>query len=1481
MKKLWYLFLTLFLAFGIAACEDKGDIAPEPEPEPGPTGPTEAPKGVVTDLAYVRDGYQSIELSWADPDEEYPITAYTIVATPADTEAESLTYTVSADDITVVDGKQTYVLEELEQPEYSLNILVANAYAQQKSGATLADVEPFTLVSMTMPTVAIVEQDGAMYLRFSNVNGSRNIFDHLTFTMKDGEENVVFEGEAAASDEELATALEEMKANTTPVDVLIELEEGVTLDETASYNVEYTIFAHAAYGGVVGEGVIEYEEVLDMQAEPASVEGVAENLGVGVEVQPLFFHIYSYGSAYLTNLNQAVITVPQIYEGEGTKLPKYREYRIYVGSCEEDSELYKDADGKDGIYAYDDSRWYDVESVNPDAISELNPNSEKSQNLYRDEWAGQAIKTIDLVHKVYPSYIRVEAYDVYGRMVAMGHRLAATFSVEASQPDIQAHQPKWELLPNNDGLTYTLKASHLSAARAYARSVEWTIKDESGEVIATDKVEGGSYYSDGSSLRHCADLITKEWTVEAKNFIVGRKYSVDYTIDYIPVYTIPGMDDQQPLDYDPETGEFTPTPDGVVANATGMDHDIRILRDYLRDENGNVKFRTRSKDDNGDTVYAFKHETGDYRGWIAWGEKSVVLTSAELVEAGATLENEVTAPEENGEPGEYKVELQLEALKQMNTVKVSWNAFAVEDITKVIINDGTEDIEVTEGGDYAWEESDGRASIVIEGIVGGPDVLMSIDVYAGEELLGEAEDFVSIFTLDNWQAPVFEWVRLQDGQYKFVAKNLANVNYAFSHNIYEDVANSEKTQSVIRLYDSSNQLVQTLYATSLRDWWTHLWSCYARWALNFQDAWDEWVWVGQLHDSKGANQREVPASAIPAGEYRIEYELGYVVNKNGFWSTTDAANPTEATSRPDVTVHTAACVAFPPQVQGTFSNENRSENVLYCENRLQLDPDNNGNIDSNYQKQQLVKVFVKTGEAQLNVSASTDPQIWLTAAIDEGTTKIYGNNAGEKSVNGLFEAVKLSWTIENCTPTKVVIAYDNQTIEVTDGSTSKVVEGIESTSVEFTVTAYNGSEALVSKTITSDVYTTSTMEQVRFNTTYDTDNDNWQIFVENGLSGKEWAFAKLTFNFYEESDTNFASPLFDGDVTKDLINNANPSTVQQWSSFGYATYRLVDNSDYDDGITAEYTKSTRTFTGIGHSTNYIVKYELTVLPMIYSHSNDAGTMFYHKKMLYDNPQTITGTYAMATTAPEPDALYPVAKRNGYQAVTVSWHTIAGATGYEVYVGEEKVAEAGADATSAEVTGLTEARNYVFTVKTLGVTASSDTAETEIFTLCDYNPSFEIVKQDDDSWKLNMYKLSYAGGSFRSIAFALKEKGSDTVLYSETGTEGEVGCIALSTLKSWLSHYYIPWTSQTDSRWSTAEGKKLEGVEFKAGTTYVVEYTATLVPGITAWEQEDYVGDYTWSLEQMQAGTHYYFADLLTDWDNLPTTTATMEFTTAQ
>ncbi len=1458
MKKLWYLFLSLFLAFGIVACENKGDIVPE-DPEPGPVGPTAAPISVVTDIAFERDGYQAVELSWVAPEEEYPITNYSIIVKSEG--QEDLKFDFTADEIEEADGKQIAVIEGLEQPLYSATILAGNSYGLQKNGAQISGIAPFTLETMVMPTFAIVDEEGSKYLRLNNVNGSRNIFDHIEVTMKDSNGNVVFEGEAAASDDDLVAALDDKQANTNPVDILIALEEGVLLDESETYAVDYTIYAHPAIGGVVEEGFIIYEDVLDMGAEPASAEGSAENLGVGVEVQPLYFHFYSHGSKYLTDLEQAVITVPQEYvavsEGSLQKEPKYASYKIYTGTSETNYELYTE-DVNDGVYPSDGEPWYTADQIDPYGISELVPNSNKEMNLYATVWAGQAINTISLKHEVYPSYVRVEAFDKYGRMVAMGQRLCPTFSVGASQPDIQAHQPKWELLPGGDGLTYKLKASHLSAARAYARSVKWSIKDENGNVVAEDKVEGGS--ASGKAPTY-ATLINKEWIVEAKNFTVGEKYSVDYEIDYIPVYIIPGMDDQQPLDYNPETGRFTPTEGGIVENATGLDHDVRILRDYIRDENGNVKYRLREKDAEGNNVYEFKHESGDYRGWVAWMEKSVILTSEELLEAGATLENELTVPEENGTAGEYKINLKASVPKKMNTVNLSWDAIAAEDITKVVINDGSREVVVTEGGQYAWTKSDGRASIELGGVQGGPEVFINVAVYAGETLLDESEIGVNIFTLDNWEAPQFEWKRTSDGKYKFIVSNMANINYAFSHIIYDDVANSEKLRSTIKIYNTKNNaLLYTLQANSLPEWNTLDWAAYGRWGLSMQDAWSEWQWSGGYNTSEPV--KELSMNLLPEGTYRIEYEIGYVVNKDGFWSTSDFPY-TETYSRPDVSTYEYACVAFPQTSPGlppqlTDHSTQQNEHVLYCENRVQSEAGYTGDI--NVGKRKLVKVFVQKSESTLYVGSTSGPQLFLKAEIDEGKEDIYAsltNTTGKNlnSKNGLYESVKLTLTVEECEYDKAVISYNGKSVEVTDGSKEIVITDIKTPSVTFDVALYQGATKLISKSISTDVYTLAPAEnQIDF--TIKSNEGKYWILVDQGLSGKEWFFHDLSFNIYAKDDTSFANPILSKNVTKNGDGSLN-STLAAWASFGRASYSDINNSDYDSQMT-EYKKEKITvdgtamegyFTGLLPGTDYVIKYRLRAYPQIYSHTEketSGNNLYFFKSILFNNSAldyTIEGTVDVTTPGNKPTdgaaALNPIASvgASQYQAATVSWTSVANATGYEIWAGGKKVAQANAGDTSVEVTGLNDDSIYEFTVKAVGTGLEATTAKVSIFTMYHWTePTFTF-----DGKRMvvsGLADLDKAGGSGYAYGGAITNDNDTSkstikiykegqLLYTLTNGTGQ------GTLTAWAGYGRWALNAQEDRKdwvWTKADGSALmEGeTDVPAGSlpagTYTLEWT---------------------------------------------------------
>lgn len=531
-------------------------------------------------------------------------------------------------------------------------------------------------------------------------------------------------------------------------------------------------------------------------------------------------------------------------------------------------------------------------------------------------------------------------------------------------------------------------------------------------------------------------------------------------------------------------------------------------------------------------------------------------------------------------------------------------------------------------------------------------------------------------------------------------------------------------------------------------------------------------------------------------------------------------------------------------------------------------------------------------EADSDLTFTVEKTWNVTASIDNGTDEIRKLFAGwvdswtsygwygKRSVNGQLETVTLTW--DEIEADKVVVEYLGETVEVTTGLPFHIITGLKTSPVEFTVTAYQGETALANAKVTSDVYTLPEAAAGTFNATYSAENGGWTI-TGVGFNTTQYATWNCSFNLYEKGSE---TPVFETPITKHSQNDV--ASYLGWIS----NYRVgvshnafnVGDGNWDQG---------KLFSGLKGETEYEVRFELGVFPYIYDaeNANNNEDNMYYKKMLMGSERTeafgamkLAGTTTF-TTGEGPAAFEAIAAAEGYQGAKVTWIAADGATGYEVYVGETKVAEAGADATEVVITGLTDARKYTFNVKALGTDLTAETPEVDIYTLFDYAPEFDIVKQDDGSWKFNMYKLAYAGGIFRSIAFTLKEKGSDEVLYSENGTPGETGFIADGSHWGWTGARATNWVNQTDTAWSTAEGKKLAGIEFKYNTTYVIEYTATLNPGIAAWTAAEYTGSWTYNAENMQAGKNFFFKSMLVKSQaenaNIPlaTTTGTMEFTT--
>ncbi len=226
------------------------------------------------------------------------------------------------------------------------------------------------------------------------------------------------------------------------------------------------------------------------------------------------------------------------------------------------------------------------------------------------------------------------------------------------------------------------------------------------------------------------------------------------------------------------------------------------------------------------------------------------------------------------------------------------------------------------------------------------------------------------------------------------------------------------------------------------------------------------------------------------------------------------------------------------------------------------------------------------------------------AAIDEGTEYIkelfrqwpcdYYNYSwyGNRSVNGMLESVKLSWDAIDGVD-KVVIAYGDQTVEITDGSTEAVIEGLKTSPVEFTITAYAGAEAVNTETVTSNVYVLPETASGTFSASYNADADNWTIKGED-FNTTQYATWNCSFNLYEKGSE---TPVFENPITKNGNNQtfAYISYICRGNGWVQASKDTFVGFHIGDGNWDQGT----TFTGLKHSTEYEVRFELNVWPYIY------------------------------------------------------------------------------------------------------------------------------------------------------------------------------------------------------------------------------------------------------------------------------------------
>ena len=486
-----------------------------------------------------------------------------------------------------------------------------------------------------------------------------------------------------------------------------------------------------------------------------------------------------------------------------------------------------------------------------------------------------------------------------------------------------------------------------------------------------------------------------------------------------------------------------------------------------------------------------------------------------------------------------------------------------------------------------------------------------------------------------------------------------------------------------------------------------------------------------------------------------------------------------------------------------------------------------------------------------------------------GATKVADATTNEATVTGLTDANKYKFIVKSLDANGNVIATSVESNEIQVWT----LTGMPTPAVSFDGATLSVSDILDVYGVGYDVTITFTNGSLTHTATYN------KAFDQDGVKSR---FSGNGFMAHANTD--------DPDLGRFTKGSFDPCTTWYWdktpAAADYETKQedaapAFEVGEWTISYSVSYAPLINAYWSVKNSTDVMAEADANRINL----KNKGADVLFDPA----NPIKLEGTLAEKYVV----GMNPKVEIAGlYQAAKITWSPVAGASSYTVAYGTTEACTDGsvnATETTATIENLNAARNYYFKI-TGG--SESATVSADIFTLYDYNPSFEIVKQDNGSWKLNMYRLSYKAGAFHRIAFKIKEQGSDAVIYEEQGVADDVGHIALDPhVKGWTSHYYIPWINQTDANWSTEAGKKLAGITFKAGTTYVVEYTAYLIPGVPAKSKEDYVAGCqaagleaypnSYKQEDIDAGTIFFFSAMNRDFDNIPSITGTMEFTTAQ
>ena len=582
-------------------------------------------------------------------------------------------------DWTVVDQVcSSYTVTDLDEPSYYFEVRTVND-KKESVGATSDIVDIFTLDGVSEPRFELYEDETGWVLKASDLSTSTSVFHSVEWAITDTRATVC-EGEYVASAEELA-AIAQNKSTVTEMEWLTEYE----FEEDMDYAISYKVKVYPALGGALNtsDNTYYYEGgILDQAFE---LEESTSEVVTQLTPEPLVLHFWG-GDSPNVGYETVAFTWDTPFGVE--------KYLIYYGADYETSTVVEVEKGSDKL-------------VDAHGVTASDPVGE-----YAKVWSADKAYIINDM-KTSPAYVRVEAIDSYDRVIAMGQYYTYNFTVRPEQEDIQDHQPKFSIEYQTEGehqYQWAVTAKHISAARAYAKIFSWKVKN------GADVVAEGTCQPDAVSIGYktMPQLREYSWYFDEGKFEPETKYTFEYEITYVPVTNSYEVGEKTPLDYNPETKEFTPAanPD----KPTGIAHDPRVLRPLALDGEGHVKYRTKVGDD--DKVYTYYDEECRYITLshcnYDHSRKEIIIKSSDIAAANSDFNFEVTSSEK---PDNIALDLNLKAeidegterkstekghrgLRSVNglyeSVRLSWNHPISAGIDEIVINDGSKDDGATE-----------------------------------------------------------------------------------------------------------------------------------------------------------------------------------------------------------------------------------------------------------------------------------------------------------------------------------------------------------------------------------------------------------------------------------------------------------------------------------------------------------------------------------------------------------------------------------------------------------------------------------------------------------------------------------------------------------------------------------------------------------------------------------------------------------------